>query len=110
MGFKNNNRNQLDLLGYSLNGFVPMNAKCRFVVDLVKQLGLSDLYARYSTQGTGAYEPSAMLATWFYGYCEGVFTTRKLEEANVMSISCLSPLSYAPTTAALAVFAKTTST
>ena len=43
MGFKNNNRNQLDLLGYSLNDFVPMNAKCRFVVDLVNQLDLSAL-------------------------------------------------------------------
>ena len=80
MGFKNNNRNQLDLLGYSLNDFVPMNAKCRFVVDLVMQLDLSVLYARYSNQGNDAYEPSAMLATWFYGYCERVFTTRKLEE------------------------------
>ncbi len=80
MGFINNNRNQLNLLGYSLNDFVPMNAKCRFVVDLVKQLDLSALYARYSKQGNDAYEPSTMLATWFYGYCERVFTTRKLEE------------------------------
>jgi transposase len=80
MGFKNNNRNQIDLLGLSLNDFVPMNAKCRFVVDLVNQLDLSDLYARYSSQGNDAFEPSMMLATWFYGYCERVFTTRKLEE------------------------------
>jgi transposase len=79
MGFKNNNRNQLDLLGYSLNDFVPMNAKCRFVVDLVNQLDLSALYGRYSNQGNDAFEPS-MLATWFYGYYERVFTTRKLEE------------------------------
>ena len=80
MGFINNNRNQIDLLGYSLNDFVPKNAKCCFVVNLIKQLDLSNLYERYSNQGNDAYEPSAMLATWFYGYCEGVFTTRKLEE------------------------------
>jgi transposase len=80
MGFKNNNRNQMDLLGYSLNDFVPKTAKCRFVVDLVKQLDLYALYDRYSTQGNDAYEPSAMLASWFYGYCERAFTTRKLEE------------------------------
>jgi len=80
MGFINNDRNQMNLLGYSLTDFVPKNAKCRFVIDLVKQLDLSELYARYSNQGSDAYEPSAMLATWFYGYTERVFTTRKLEE------------------------------
>ena len=80
MGFIAADRNQLNLFGYSLDDFVPPEAKCRFVVDIVGQLVLSELYADYSEQGGDAYEPQAMLATWFFAYSEGVSSTRRLEE------------------------------
>lgn len=80
MSFKSFNRNQLDLLGYSIDDFVPKDAKCRFIVDIVSSLDLSELYSRYSSIGARAFEPSTLLATWFLAYSESVTSTRVLEE------------------------------
>ncbi len=81
MGFIYNDRNQINLLGYSLDEFAPQDAKCRFVVKLIDRLDLSELYNRYSNQGADAFDPATMLATWFFGYCERQTSTRKLEDA-----------------------------
>jgi len=40
---------------------------------------MSQLYASYSAKGADAFEPSTMLATWFFGYSQGEISTRKLE-------------------------------
>lgn len=80
MGFISTDRNQTDLFGYRLNDFVPKDAKCRFVVDIVSKLDLTELYQRYSSQGNDAFDPGMMLSTWFYAYSNTVTTTRKLEE------------------------------
>jgi len=79
MAFQSINRNQMNLLGYCVDDFVPPGSKCRFVVDLVSALDLSALYARYSDKGAEGKEPSAMLATWFFAYSEGEDSTRQLE-------------------------------
>lgn len=79
MGFRTANRNQMSLFGYSLDDFVPAEARCRFVVAIVRELDLSDLYADYSPQGGDAYDPATLLATWFFAYSEGIGSTRRLE-------------------------------
>jgi len=38
------NRNQGDLIGFSLDDFVPADARCRFVVEMIKRLDLRALY------------------------------------------------------------------
>jgi len=80
MGFISNDRKQIDLLGYCLDDFVSKDAKCRFVVDLLSRLDLRLLYDQYSAKGADAFDPSTMLATWFFGYSEGEISTRKLED------------------------------
>jgi transposase len=80
MGFVTKNREQMSLIGYSLDDFVEQNAKCRFVVQLVSELNLEAMYSDYSEQGNDAFDPEIMLATWFYGYSEGETSTRKLEQ------------------------------
>jgi len=80
MGFRTSDRNQTTLLGFSLDDMVDSNAKCRFIVNIVSKLDLTRLYSRYSEVGTNANDPSAMLATWFLGYCESITETRKLED------------------------------
>jgi transposase len=80
MGFIMNNREQESFIGYSLDDFVSREAKCRFIVRLVSELDLQDLYDQYSEQGNDAFDPEAMLATWFFAYSDGVTSTRKLEE------------------------------
>lgn len=73
-------RNQGTLLGYTLEDIVPQDAQCRFVLALVRRLDLSELRGRYSDQGAQAYDPAMMLACWFYAYCEGITSTRALEQ------------------------------
>jgi len=80
MNFISNDRNQNNLIGYCLDDFVPKDAKCRLIVNLVKELNLKKLYRGYSNQGNPAFEPSTMLATWFLAYSERETRTRKLEE------------------------------
>jgi transposase len=80
VGFITANRKQQVFFGYSLDEFVPADAKCRFVAELVEGLDLRSLYADYSDQGGDAYDPSVMLATWFFAYSEGVTSTRDLEQ------------------------------
>lgn len=80
MNFLSKDRNQTNIIGYSLDDFVPKDAKCRLVVSLVKELNLKNLYTRYSNQGNPAFEPSIMLSTWFLSYCERETRTRKLED------------------------------
>lgn len=80
MGFIAADRNQLKLFGYSLDDFVRPDAKCRFVVEIVGQMDLSELYADYSDQGGDAYDPGTLLAAWFFAYSEGISSTRRLEQ------------------------------
>jgi transposase len=80
VGFIRANRKQQVFFGYSLDEFVPADAKCRFVVELVAHLDLRALYADYSDQGGDAFDPGVMLASWFLAYTEGVTSTRELEQ------------------------------
>lgn len=80
MGFITACREQQVLFGYGLDDFVPADAKCRFIVDVADALDLTGLYASYSDQGGAAFDPSVMLATWFFAYSEGVTSTREVEQ------------------------------
>lgn len=80
MNFISKDRNQNHFIGYCLDDFVPKDAKCRLIINLVKELKLKKLYSRYSNQGNPAYEPSTMLATWFLAYSERETRSRKVED------------------------------
>jgi transposase len=80
MAFYKYDRAQLVLFSSSLDERVPKSDKSRFIVQLVSQLNLDELYARYSNQGNDAYPPDMMLALWFYAYSNGVSSTRVLED------------------------------
>jgi transposase len=66
----------------SLREALPANHLARFIVDLVAQLDLSPIYARYAPQGGEAIAPEVLLALLFYGYATGVFSSRKIEKAT----------------------------
>jgi transposase len=66
----------------SLREALPANHLARFIVDLVAQLDLSQIYARYAPHGGEAIAPEVLLALLFYGYATGVFSSRKIEKAT----------------------------
>jgi transposase len=69
-----------------LGDCLPPDHLARFVVDIIAQLDLSAIYARYGTRGAQPYAPEILLALLFYGYATGVFSTRKLERATYETV------------------------
>jgi transposase len=66
----------------SLEEVLPANHLARFVVDIISQLDLNQIYAGYAEQGGEAVAPEALLGVLFYGYATGTFSSRKLEKAT----------------------------
>jgi transposase len=67
--------------------YLPENHMARFVVDMVDQLDLRVLSAAYAGKGKSPYHPAMLLASLFYGYATGVFSSRKLEKATYDSMA-----------------------
>ena len=65
---------------------LPPRHLARFVVDMIAQLDLSKIYARYAPVGGEAIAPEILLGLLFYGYATGLFSSRKLEKATYESI------------------------
>ena len=65
---------------------LPPNHLARFVVDVIGQLDLSAIYARYAPVGGEAIAPEILLGLLFYGYATGVFSSRKIEKGTYESI------------------------
>src|SRR5713226_935241 len=73
-------------LTVSLREALPANHLARFIVDVIAQLDLSALYARYAPVGGEALAPEILLGLLFYGYATGVFSSRKIEKATYESL------------------------
>jgi len=73
-------------LTVSLREALPTNHLARFIVDVIAQLDLSALYARYAPVGGEALAPEILLGLLFYGYATGVFSSRKIEKATYESL------------------------
>src|ERR1039457_4095880 len=66
----------------SLREALPANHLARFVVDIVAQLDLRRIYGRYAALGGPGFAPEILLGLLFYGYANGVFSSRKIEKAT----------------------------
>ncbi len=69
-------------LSLRLREILPPNHLARFVVDIVAQLDLSTIYARYGARGGEPYAPEILLALLVYGYATGIFSSRQIEKAT----------------------------
>ena len=65
-----------------LGDCLPSDHLARFVVDIVAQLDLKPLYARYGNRGGAPYAPEILLGLLFYAYATGVFSSRKIEQGT----------------------------
>jgi transposase len=73
-------------LTVSLREALPPNHLARFVADVIVQLDLSSLYARYGTRGGNPFAPELLLGVLFYGYATGVLSSRMIEKATHESL------------------------
>jgi transposase len=65
---------------------LPANHLARYVVDIIAQLDLSQIYKHYAARGGEAISPEILLGLLFYGYASGVFSSRKIEKATYENI------------------------
>jgi transposase len=70
------------LLPPSLREWLPENHLAYFVSDVVDQLDLSAMHAVYEKEKRGqpAYDPRLMTKLLVYGYCTGVFSSRRIQK------------------------------
>lgn len=77
------------LLPPSLHEWLPENHLAYFVSDMIDQLdlcGIEDYYER-EQRGYPPYHPRMMTKLLVYGYCVGVFSSRKLEKRLVEDVA-----------------------
>jgi transposase len=70
------------LLPPSLRDWLPENHLAYFVGDVVEQVDLTAIYARYREEERGQppYHPKMMTKQVIYGYCVGVYSSRKIQQ------------------------------
>lgn len=70
------------LLPPSLRDWLPENHLAYFVSDVVDQLDLGEIYARYGDEERGQppYHPRMMTKLLVYGYCVGVYSSRRIQQ------------------------------
>jgi hypothetical protein len=64
-----------------LGDCLPQDHLARFVVDIVAQLDLSALYARYARRGGQPYAPEILVGLLFYAYATGVSRPERSNKA-----------------------------
>jgi len=79
--FRRYDQSQPFLLPPSLQDFVEEGHPAHVINDLVDQLDMSVLEARYGNLGQPAYHPRLMLKVILYGFTVGTFSSRKLQRA-----------------------------
>jgi transposase len=77
------------LLPPSLREWLPENHLAYFVSDMVEQLDLEEIESYYEREQRGypPYHPRMMTKLLVYGYCVGVFSSRKLEKRLVEDVA-----------------------
>lgn len=77
------------LLPPSLRDWLPENHLAYFVNDVVDNLDLSAMDAVYGSEKRGQppYDPQMMTKVLVYGYCVGVFSSRRIERRLVEDIA-----------------------
>lgn len=78
--FKPHVQDQAELFPPRVGDLIPEDDPCRVVSEIVDSLDLSNVAAGYSTLGQHAFSPHTMLKLLFFGYAQGVRSSRAIAE------------------------------
>lgn len=86
--FREYNPDQLFLLPPDMKEWLPEDDLAYFIMDVVRGLDLSGIYDNYdgSAGGQPPYDPRMMAGLLLYGYCIGLASSRKIEQATYHSV------------------------
>ena len=79
--FKPYNPDQLSLLPPSLEELIPSNHVVRVVRQVIDQIDISAILAKYKGGGASSFHPKVLLNILVYGYLNNIYSSRKLEQA-----------------------------
>ena len=82
-------RDQAFLLPPDMREWLPEDHLVWLVLEIVEQLDRSALHARHPNAGAGraAYDPDMLLALLIYAYCQGVRSSRQIEQRCVTDVA-----------------------
>ena len=82
-------RDQQFLMPPSVSDWLPGDHLAWFVIDLVAELDLAELYASLRADGRGgaSYHPEMMLGVLLYAYCVGECSSRRIERRLVEDVA-----------------------
>ena len=81
MNFKHYNQQQITLLPYSFDDFIPETHPVRVVNRIVESINIQPLLKAYSKEGNPGYHPKMLLKVMLYAYMTNVYSSRKIELA-----------------------------
>ena len=78
------------LLPAALQEWLPDDHLAYFISDVVDQLDISEVTARYERERRGGppYHPRMMVKALLYGYCVGVASSRRMAQRLHEDIAC----------------------
>jgi transposase len=87
--FRSFDLHQRMLLPPDLQDWLPEGHLARFVADVLGELDLTAIFAGYSGDGRGkaAYHPQMMSGLLIYGYCSGIFSSRRIERETFEDVA-----------------------
>ncbi|MEZ4988724.1 MAG: IS1182 family transposase [Saprospiraceae bacterium] len=79
--FKPYDQEQKINIPVNVSEMVPVGHLARIISEVVDQIPMESLTAYYAGGGASSYQPKMMIKVWLYGYCERVYTSRRLAKA-----------------------------
>jgi len=74
------NSDQEFLIAKKFSEFLPEDHMAKTIYDIIEELNLSNIEEKYSEVGQNAYNPKMMVRLLFYGYADGVRSSRKISK------------------------------
>ena len=86
--FKPYQPNQLLLLPPDMKQWLPEDDLAYFIMDIVNELDLSEIYQAYNNDkgGQPPFNPTMMTSLLLYAYCIGIPSSRKIEKATYYQV------------------------
>lgn len=78
--FKEYDQKQVLRVPIDLSNLIPSGHLVRIVDQVVEEIDMSVLAQYYSGWGRRPYHPKMLIKVWIYGYCERVYTSRRLSK------------------------------
>lgn len=79
--FKTYDQLQVLRVPLEIDKLIPACHLVRIVNDCIEKLDISCFEAYYSNFGCPAFHPKMLIKVWIYGYCERIYTSRRLCKA-----------------------------